>query len=76
MPTALEYRTKAAKLLTKAKERNSRVVGECLRLAYGYMRLAEHAESTAKRSVQQQQQAQPIAAQPQEEQRTKQARSD
>jgi hypothetical protein len=59
MPTAHEYRVKAAELLTKARERKGRLVDECLRLAHGYMRLADHADANRKVSVQQQQQPQP-----------------
>lgn len=73
MPTAHEYREKAAELLAKAREVNSNLLNECLRLAYGYMRLADHAEANTKRPVQQQQQPQPLASKPPEEQRTKQA---
>ena len=45
MPTAQEYRVKAAELLTKAKDRKGKIVDECIRLAYGYMRLADHADT-------------------------------
>jgi hypothetical protein len=59
MPTAYEYRVKAAELLTKARERKGRLVDECIRLAHGYMRLADHADTNRKPPVQQQQQPQP-----------------
>ena len=58
MPTATEYRLKAAEFFAKAKDRNGRIVDECVRLAHGYLRLADHADTAEKRPVQQQQQPQ------------------
>ena len=62
MPTAHEYRVKAAEFLAKAKDRKGKIVDECIRLAYGYMRLADHADTNQKQPAQQQQQ--PQARQP------------
>jgi hypothetical protein len=58
MPSAYEYRVKAAELLVKAREQKGRLVDECIRLAHGYMRLAEHADANQKMPMQRQQQPQ------------------
>jgi hypothetical protein len=49
MTTADEYRAKAAELIERAnlEQKNSNLFSECVRLAHGYLLLAEQADRNA-----------------------------
>ena len=62
MNSAEKYRAKAGELLATAGKSGSSMWSDCVRLAQGYLRLAEHAEQAGRANLsvpQQQQQPQP-----------------